>query len=165
MTAHIEPISEIREILPLLAECGLPVSDISPSQPLQFFGIRSESGLVAVVGLELYGSVGLLRSLAVAPSRRGHGLGRQLVAFAERVAASQGVDSLFLLTTTAAAFFGKLGYLPASRSTAPPAIQATLQFSGLCPTSAAFLSKSVAGLTNFSIGPAQNSAQAGEFSR
>lgn len=143
MTTNIEPISELKEVLPLLAECGLPVADISPSKSPHFFGIRSESGLVAVVGLELFGAVALLRSLAVAPAHRGRGLARQLVAYAESVAVSRGVDSLFLLTTTASDFFGKLGFVPASRSAAPPAIQATSQFSVLCPASSAFLRKSV----------------------
>lgn len=147
MTMNIEPISELKEIMSLLTECGLPVADILQSEPPHFFGVRSESGLVAVVGLELFGAVALLRSLAVAPAHRGRGLARQLVAYAESVAVFRGIDSLFLLTTTASDFFCKLGFMPASRSAAPPAIQATSQFSSLCPASSTFLSKSVAGLT------------------
>ena len=143
MITNIEPISELKEIMSLLTECGLPVTDILQSEPPLFFGVRSESGLVAVVGLELFGAAALLRSLAVAPAHRGRGLARQLVAYAESVAVSRGVDSLFLLTTTASDFFGKLGFVPASRSAAPPAIQATSQFSVLCPASSAFLRKSV----------------------
>ncbi len=146
MSAHIEPITELNDVVPLLTECGLPVSDISPSQLQQFFGMRSKTGLVAVVGLELYGSVGLLRSLAVSPSHRGQGLAHELVAFAEKVAASQGVNTLFLLTTTASDFFSKLGYVPASRANAPQAIQDSSQFSNLCPSSSSFLCKSVADL-------------------
>lgn len=145
MTMVVEPISEIEEILPLLAECGLPVADISPLNSPHFFGIRSESGLVAVVGLELFGAVALLRSLAVTPTHRHLGLTRKLVTHAEDFAASRGVGSLFLLTTTAAEFFGKLGFAPESRNAAPPAIQATSQFSGLCPASSAFLRKSISG--------------------
>ena len=152
MVAHIESVSELNEIIPLLAECGLPVSDISSSQPPVFFGVRFESGLSAVVGLEIFGSVGLLRSLAVGPAYRGRGLGGELVAFAERHAAGCGIKVLFLLTTTASDFFAHLGFVPADRSSAPPAIQATSQFSGLCPASSTFLRKSVAGLTHHSRG-------------
>jgi amino-acid N-acetyltransferase len=141
MTAHVEAVSELKEIVQHLAECGLPVSDISPSHPPVFFGIRSESILTAVIGLELFGSVGMLRSLAVAPAYRGHGLGGELLAFAERHAASCGVKTLFLLTTTAAEFFIHRGFAPADRSCAPAEIQATSQFSNLCPASSAFLSK------------------------
>ena len=155
MITNIEPVSELTEIVSILGECGLPVSDISLSQSPLFFGTRSDSNLSAVVGLELFGSVALLRSLAVAPDYRSRGLACELVAYAERFADSHGVESLFLLTTTAATFFAQLGYMPASRSTAPSAIQATSQFSGLCPESSAFLYKSLAGLTWRSSGTPQ----------
>jgi amino-acid N-acetyltransferase len=141
---NIIPESAIEDILPLLESCALPTTDISASSPVQFFGLRSQSFLVAIVGLELYPPVGLLRSLAVAPSFRGHGFARALVEFAEAFSASHGVNTLFLLTTTAAPFFQALGYAPASRNTAPAAIQATSQFAGLCPASSSFLSKHVA---------------------
>jgi len=155
MITNIEPVSELTEIVSLLGECGLPVSDISLSQPPLFFGTRSDSNLSAIIGLEIFGSVALLRSLAVAPAYRGRGLARELVVYAEHFAGSHGVEFLFLLTTTATGFFARLGYVPASRSTAPSAIQTTSQFSGLCPASSAFLSKSVAGLTRRSSGTAE----------
>lgn len=138
---NIEPLSSLDEILPVLTGCNLPVADISVSSPPQFFGFRVAGSVVAVVGLEQFQSVGLLRSLAVSPGHRGRGLARELVRFVESFALSQGVESLFLLTTTAEAFFVALGYSPASRQEAPQAIQATPQFSGLCPSSSAFLSK------------------------
>lgn len=140
---NIEPFSSLDEILPLLTGCDLPVADISVSSPPQFFGFRVAGSVVAVIGLEQFQSVGLLRSLAVSPRYRGRGLAQELVRHVEFFAASHGIDSLFLLTTTAEAFFRKLGYYPASRQEAPQAIQATSQFSGLCPSSSAFLSKRI----------------------
>lgn len=140
---NIEPISSIEEITALLAESALPIADISASSPVQFFGIREGAILVAVVGLELYPPFGLLRSLAVRSAFRKHGLARQLVSFAESWSAGHGVESLFLLTTTADRFFLGLGYSPASRDSAPSAIRASKQFSSLCPASSAFLSKFV----------------------
>lgn len=140
---RIEAIAEPREILPLLEQCGLPVTDIAPGAAQEFFGTRGADGLIGLVGVERYGPVGLLRSLAVVPDRRGRGLGRALVAFAEQYAVSHGIEKLFLLTTTAADFFSGLGFSAASRSEAPPAIRATMQFSGLCPASSAFLGKTI----------------------
>jgi amino-acid N-acetyltransferase len=137
----IEPVSEQAEILPLLCQCALPVSDISPEQALEFFSIRNESGLQGVVGIERFGRVGLLRSLAVSPEIRGLGQGHRLVDFVERYAARYGIENLYLLTTTAAGFFAKLGYAATARDEAPPVIQATTQFSGLCPASSNFMSK------------------------
>ena len=145
---NIEPVSSIEEVSALLAENALPIADISASSPLQFFGVRDAGALVAVVGLELYRPFGLLRSLAVRADFRRRGLARELVAFAESTSAAQGVASLFLLTTTADQFFLGLGYALASRDQAPSAIQASSQFSSLCPASSAFLSKRVAGRAN-----------------
>ena len=133
----------LEEVIALLAECNLPDADIDASSPIRFFGVRDGSVLVAVVGLELYPPVGLLRSLAVAPDFRARGTGRKLVAFSESFAAANGVQTLFLMTTTAERFFLALGYAQASRASAPAAIRGTSQFSTLCPDSSAFLSKHV----------------------
>lgn len=137
----VEPITQIREIKQLLSACGLPVSDIASSESLLFFGCRSDAENVGVVGLELAGSAALLRSLAVLPQYRNGCLGKALVAHAESHAASLGVQQLFLLTTTAEAYFSKLGYSVASRVDAPLPIKATAQFSGLCPASSILMSK------------------------
>lgn len=144
---HIEAVSSIEEITALLTESALPIADISASPSLRFFGTRDASALAAVIGLELYPPVGLLRSLAVRPALRKRGIARKLVSFAESFAATRGVESLFLLTTAADQFFRGLGYLPVSRDEAPSTIQATAQFCRLCPASSAFLSKRVAART------------------
>ena len=143
---NIEPLSVLEEIFPVLIACDLPTTDISAASPPQFFGCRVAGSVVAVIGLEQFWSAGLLRSLAVLPPVRERGFAQALVSHVESFAASHGVESLFLLTTTAEPFFLKLGYRPASRQDAPRAIQATSQFSGLCPSSSAFLSKRVKGV-------------------
>lgn len=67
-----------------------------------------------------------------------------LVSNAETKAAEQGVESLYLLTTTAAQFFARLGYEAVPRSEAPAVIAATAQFSELCPASSTFMRKVLA---------------------
>ncbi|MEI6638874.1 MAG: arsenic resistance N-acetyltransferase ArsN2 [Chlorobiaceae bacterium] len=141
---HTETIAELDQILSLLAESGLPVSDISHDHCPLFFGIQSDFCLKAVIGLELFGSVGLIRSLAVSKDCRGQRVGRQLVDFAAYYAAERGVETVFLLTTTAAVFFQQLGYEQVARSDVPQAIRTTSQFSSLCPASSVVLSKRVA---------------------
>jgi amino-acid N-acetyltransferase len=126
----------------LLTRCGLPAADADASG-IRLYGCRRAGALAGIVGLEPYGSVGLLRSLAVAEGARTHGLGHALVAHVEKVAARSGVRELYLLTTTAADFFARLGYANASRRAAPAAIAATTQFTGLCPSSATFMSKTL----------------------
>jgi amino-acid N-acetyltransferase len=81
----------------------------------------------------------LLRSLVVAPRRRGTGEGAALLKHAEDHARGEGVRTLYLLTNTAESFFAKHGYQRAARESAPAAIRATREFSGICPASSAFM--------------------------
>jgi amino-acid N-acetyltransferase len=83
----------------------------------------------------------LLRSLAVAPSERGRGQGTALVAAAESLAVESGWRQLYLLTTGAAAFFGRLGFEVISREQAPAELRATRQFAQLCPATALVMCK------------------------
>lgn len=131
------------EVKHLLAQCQLPTSDVSPRHLEHFFGCGSVEAPKGVVGLELYDKVALLRSLAVSADSRGNGWGKALVAQAERYARSQGVTEIYLLTTTAAEFFERLGYKRTDRERAPQCIQQTEEFSALCPSSSAFMVKTL----------------------
>ncbi len=139
-----ETVNLDSEVEALLAAAQLPTSDLATSCSLNLLGVRENGRLVGVVGIEAYGEVGMLRSLAVAEARRGAGLGARLVTNAETWAGARGVKALFLLTTTAAGFFARLGYEAVERSQAPAAIGATAQFTALCPDSSAFLRKVLA---------------------
>jgi amino-acid N-acetyltransferase len=69
------------------------------------------------------------------------GLASELVERAETHAAKYGVRTLYLLTTTAEAFFARRGYHRIDRGVAPAAIRSTREFAALCPASSAFMSK------------------------
>ena len=138
---NIETINGVEAIRKLLNEAQLPSADISGSPVQQFYGICQSDELIAVVGLEPLGNIGLLRSLAVARDQRGRSLAMALTLHVEQQAAAQGIDTLYLLTTTAAEFFRKRGYATCAREDAPAAIRASSQFSALCPSSAVLLSK------------------------
>jgi amino-acid N-acetyltransferase len=125
----------------LLAECGLPTADLEAGHFEHFFGSGERNAPEGVVGLELHGPCALLRSLAVAERSRGKGCGRELVAEAERYAWSQGVEEVYLLTTTTERFFSALGYRRAERESAPAEIRATKEFSTLCPSDSVFMVK------------------------
>jgi amino-acid N-acetyltransferase len=145
MTHPIQALQPSPEVRALLSASQLPTSDLGDGATVRLFGCMADQHPCGVVGLEIHGEVALLRSLAVADAQRGGGLGAALVAHAERYAAGRGVATVYLLTTTAAGFFMRLGYRHVPREDAPAAIAATSQFSGLCPASSAFMAKSVGG--------------------
>lgn len=138
---QIEPVKNLAEITRLLDYCNLKSCDVAEESPPFFYGIHHKNELVAIIGLEIFDNVGLLRSLAVATAFREKGLATSLVLYAEDQARQQGVKTLYLLTNTAEVFFLKANYQTTERNMAPIEIQATSQFSGLCPLSSAFLSK------------------------
>ena len=140
MTIFLAPSLEaVRE---LITASDLPAGDLE-SPGIEFLAAGTRHAVNGVVGLEAYGDVGLLRSLAVRGERRGKGHGQALVAAIESHAARRGVRTLYLLTTTAAPFFARLGYQPADRAAAPDAIRKTREFSQLCPSTAAFMAKAL----------------------
>jgi amino-acid N-acetyltransferase len=125
----------------LLEAEGLPLSDLTEAHLEHFFFTGTDGAPSALVGLEIYGDVALLRSLVVSAATRTQGLGSALVQHAEEYAAAHRVHSLYLLTTTAEPYFEHRGYRRIDRSEAPPSIQSTREFSSLCPASSAFMIK------------------------
>ena len=92
-------------------------------------------------GLEIHGSDALLRSLVILPPLRDIGMGRAIVAVLETEAAARQCRTVYLLTTTQADFFARLGYAPCGRAEVPEAIRASRQFAALCPADAAVMVK------------------------
>ena len=129
-------------VLTLLRESELPVDDVR-SRPDAFHVAFHGSDPVGVGGVEVYGRHGLLRSVAVEREVRGEGFGTALCDALERRAADAGVETLYLLTTTAAEFFAGRGYLETERRAVPPAIQRTTEFRELCPDSATCMRKTL----------------------
>lgn len=125
----------------LLKDEGLPVEDLGIDYLKLSATIDGE--LAGVIGLEDFGEIGLLRSLVVAASARGTGLGRSLVGALEAAVRERGMQELWLLTIDADPFFGKLGYERVERDAAPDAIRGTQEFSSLCPGDAVVMRKTL----------------------
>src|SRR5438045_379672 len=131
-TSPISSRPSLQVAVELLKQANLPTEDLTAAHCEQFWFAGPESRPSGIVGLEVFGEVALLRSLAVDATRRGSGTGTALLRHAENQARAQGVRTLYLLTTTAEPFFARHGYARASREAAPPAIRATREFSGIC---------------------------------
>ena len=128
----------------LLCRCELPSDDISTSHLAHFFVVKDAGQVIGSVGMEICDEYGLLRSLAVMESFRGHGLGAQLVDQIEKYARTQQTKSFFLLTTTADRFFATKGYQVITRENTPAAIKETTEFKSICPASAVCMFKELA---------------------
>jgi amino-acid N-acetyltransferase len=135
-TADNEP--QIRQ---LLAAANLHHEDITAAQLRHFLLGWHGPRLAAVVGLEIKDCSALLRSLAVDEDYRNRKIATRLVMEIEAYARSLNVNTLYLLTMSAEAFFKKCGYRQTARDSAPAGIQETTEFQNLCPASAVCMVK------------------------
>ncbi|MDL1862826.1 GNAT family N-acetyltransferase [Betaproteobacteria bacterium PRO7] len=126
----------------LLERAGLPLAGAREHLSTFLLAWRGDA-LIACVGAELYGSDALLRSVAVAPQAQRTGVGSALVAQALAIARSRGVRSAYLLTTTAAPFFERLGFRSIDASKVPAAVRTSVEFNGVCPASATVMHRAV----------------------
>jgi len=120
----------------LLLEAGLPTEGLEdqfgPAYAVAVDGDR----VIGAAGVERYGDSGLLRSLVTAPERRGEGIGLALSRDRLSWAAKEGIGNVYLLTTTAADWFPRLGFARVARRDLPAEIQGSREASGVCPSTA-----------------------------
>ncbi len=103
---------DLDAIKALLAENELPVADINLALLVDFLVAEDVDGkIVGSVGLERFGRSALLRSVAIARRAQNEGFGTRLLDHAELMARASDVSALWLLTTTAAGFFRRAGYV------------------------------------------------------
>jgi len=140
---HYRPATaaDLDPVRVLLAACDLPGEDLTPALMSGFLVALEAGGLVGCIGVEALADGALLRSLAVEPAHRGRGIGERLCDDAEESARNSGVRDLYLLTTTAAEYFAARGFHRVERSGLPASVQATAQFTQLCPASAVAMHK------------------------
>lgn len=145
-TDQLVPTPVTAEIHRFLEACldatDLPMSDLASN--LDWFYVGYVNGEpIGGGGIEPNGSVGLLRSVVVKSSARGTGYGGALTDALEAMACHDGIETLYLLTTTADQFFEARGYTEIDPAEAPRSIQRTSEFKGLCPESATYMRKSL----------------------
>ena len=137
-------IGERSVLAAALKTSKLPIEDIEAPGRL-FFRFETVEGLpVGFGGLELHASEALMRSVVVLPPVRRQGIGAAIVASLELETQLHGCRNLWLITTSAAEFFDRLGYVRCDRAAVPSAISTTTEFAALCPASADVLVKHLA---------------------
>lgn len=125
---------DLPEVLKLLKLVDLPIEGVKEHFQ-NFFIVRNDKMTIGCIGIEIYGNVGLLRSVAIHPSFQGKGIGQQLVGKIEEYSAEKELHNIYLLTDTAEKFFLKLGYLLISREETDPKIKQSIEFTTLCTSS------------------------------
>ena len=135
--------TDLPSVLALLEECGLTTAGVADH--FDTFWVASHQGrVVSTAGLEVYGPVALLRSVATHPAYRGRGLARRLCAEALAEAARRHAHHVYLLTTTASDFFERhFGFRTLPRSEADPRLAGSQEFRGACPDGAILMVRAV----------------------
>lgn len=121
------------EVRALVVAAGLPPDGLDDQYPDAYRVARIAGTTVGVAALERHGAARFLRSVAVPPAARGHGVALALVA---RLVVEAGADPVYLLTTGAADYFTRLGFVRCDRAAVPAALAGTVQFTSACPSSA-----------------------------
>jgi amino-acid N-acetyltransferase len=127
-------------LIELLHQVDLLTDDL-PADLTTFTLAVEDETLTGAAGVEVAGSAGLLRSVAVSPTYRQQQIGRHLVDASLKLAADKGLTSLYLITTTSDGYFERLGFSRVDREKVPDAIAQTCQFSDLCPASSVVMLK------------------------
>ncbi len=133
--------ADLAAVQRLLQSSGLPIEGVR--EGLKHFLVcrDAEGALLGTVGLEHYGGVALLRSTVVAEPVRRRGVAAALVERAMGRAREQGCRTLYLLTLDADDYFQRFGFAAIDREEAPAEIQASPEFTTLCPDSAVLMRK------------------------
>lgn len=126
----------------LLGSAGLPLDGVADAF-VSGVVARARGRIVGCAAVELHGHAALVRSVAVDPIERGHGLGSALVAAVEGLARDAGALEAYLLTETAEGWFPRFGYAPIARTDAEPAVGASVEFTSACTESCATFRRSL----------------------
>jgi amino-acid N-acetyltransferase len=127
--------ADVETIKALLIASDLPVAGVDDHWKT-FIVAREGNAVVACGGSEAYQFAALIRSVAVAPTHRGHGLGRRVVRQLLDRLASRGLREFYLLTTTAEEYFRKRGFKTIDRDEVHPQLLSSREFQDACPDSA-----------------------------
>lgn len=142
MKIRVATSRDLGAVESLLSSSNLPIEGVKEN--FSGFVVAEDKGEIAgTIGLEKFGSVALLRSAVVSPEHRGSGVGRRLVEKVLERAEEDGIEELFLLTTTAEDYFPRFAFTRTTRSAVPPAVKASAEFQGACPDSAAVMTRRI----------------------
>ena len=132
-------IADLSAVETALRDSELPLDGLRDQFGDGYAVAEANGQLIGVEGIEVHGGDGLLRSAAVVSTGRGTGGGdarpRDRIEWARR----RGLQSLYLLTTTAGEYFPRFGFSIVDRESAPEPVRQSREFSEACPSTALFM--------------------------
>ena len=127
----------------LLHDAELPSEGLEEQFGAGYAVASDEGTVIGAAGIERYGRFGLLRSVVVAPEARKRGAAELLVRDRMAWAGTEGLEAVYLLTTTAARYFSRLGFETVERDALPIEIRESREFSSVCPSTAVAMRRAV----------------------
>ena len=131
--------ADLPAIETLLRDAALPtdgVADIITHDSSDFVVAEQGGAVVGGGALEVVGRDALLRSVVVRDDARSAGVGRLVVQHLLEDARRRGLTSVYLLTTTAEAWFPRFGFARVGRTSVPGHIADTWEFKTGCADTA-----------------------------
>ena len=119
----------------LLLKCELPVVRIASHIKMFWVAEKEDKELIGVLGVLTEGNKALLRSFAVRPSQRKHGIGIALVRQLLAQLRKHSCTEVYLLTQTAETYFTRLGFVVIERTAMPQALMKESGLDQACPCS------------------------------
>lgn len=141
----LQGIKELLQTVNDSIEDGEGSLDVSLDVPKESFFLiaKEQDEIIGTVGLEVYESVSLLRSLAVHPKYHGKGVGRALTREILYHAKAIQNTEIYLLTETAKEFFTQFDFKIITNDLVNPLVKESSQFKGTCPDTATIMRRTV----------------------
>jgi amino-acid N-acetyltransferase len=133
---------DLAEVRRLLREGDLPTDGVEDQFGAGYAVATDEGSIVGAAAVERHGRFGLLRSVVVTPGMRNRGVAELLVRDRLGWAGTEGLEAVYLLTTTADRYFAKLGFERVERDSLPIEIRESREFASTCPSTAVAMRRS-----------------------
>jgi amino-acid N-acetyltransferase len=135
MTFATATQTDLEDVLKLLEYSHLPKAGVAEN--IQNFILALEQDkLIGCAGLEIHGTAGLLRSVAIESAYQKQGLGSRLTESILDLAEHHRLSSVSLLTETAKDYFPRFGFVEVPRKDLPESLKESAEFKRACPDSA-----------------------------
>lgn len=126
-------LNDLPRIYQLLEELDLPTIGITDHIDNFFLAIQNGSA-VGIIGLEIYHTTALLRSVGVKKSHQGNKIGDDLMIVIQEYAKFKSIKEIYLFTDTAETWFERYGFTIITNNELDPILELSKEYT-LCASS------------------------------